>query len=173
MLVTKQQTFLCETLDLLGGARLDQLAALIRPVFCLEQPDIAPRVVDTALRQLHHRNVEIIRDGDLAYYPGKKPDPLFLDAVDVMLELTEANPVSFFRDSPPILLRFSAQEEKVRLFCVMAQGADLYGAKIYDTERVILLFDGRSQAQALPVSNKQFLAVRQSDRRHRFYALTD
>ena len=79
MLVTKQQTFLCETLDLLGGARLDQLAALIRPVFCLEQPDIAPRVVDTALRQLHHRNVEIIRDGDLAYYPGKKPDPLFME----------------------------------------------------------------------------------------------
>ena len=171
MLVTNQQKLALEVLETLGGVRIDQLAAFLRPVFCAERPDIAPRLAAALIRQMRLRNVELCEEGDLVYLPKRKPQPALLEAVDVMLELSDEAPVDYRLGRPPILLHFSVQEQKVRLFVVVKYGTDLSAVELHHTDRIILLFDGKSQAQALPVSNKQFYAVRQSDGKHRFFAL--
>lgn len=171
MLVTNQQKLALEVLESLGGVRIDQLAAFLRPVFCAERPDIAPRLAAALIRQMRLRNMELCEEDDLVYLPKRKPEPALLEAVDVMLELSDEAPVNYRLGRHPILLHFSVQEQKVRLFIVAKCGADLSAVELHHTERIILLFDGQSQAQALPVSNKQFYAVRQSGGKHRFFAL--
>jgi len=170
MLLTHQQRFILEVLDKLGGARLEQLFVMLRPVFCPEHPEIAQRVTEAAVRQMMHRNMAMRLDGDIVYLPGKKPEGIFLEAVDVMLELAVGKPVNYRRGDPPVILRFSVQEAKVRSFSVTTQGAELGGMQFQQTERIILLFDGQVKRRCLPVPNKQFFAVRQSDGTHRFYA---
>ena len=172
MIMTKQQRFLLDALEILGGARLDQLASLLQPAFYSDKPDIALSVTENALRQMSYINKRIEQDGELFFLPGRRPGHLMLEAVDVMLEIAGGKPLMDYRHGkPPILLRFSVQEQKVRLFTVTTAGADLYGVELPPTERIILLFDGQGIAQSLPVSNKQFFAVRQSDGHHRFFAV--
>lgn len=171
LLLSNQQKFLLDALDTLGGATLQQLTALLQPVFCTEKPEAAPRIVNAAIRQMGLCNVELCRDGELVFLPGRRPGERLLEAVDVMLELSGANPLSYFCGKPPILLRFSVQEQKVRTFAVIHSAMDVYGSEFHQTERIILLFDGRDKAPVLPVSNKQFVAVRQEDGSHRFYAV--
>ena len=171
MLMTNQQLFLMETLEILGGAELRQLVALIRPVFFAEKPEVAARVVEAAIRQFRYCNVELRREGDLVYFPERKPGALLLEAVDVMLELSDSGILSFHRGRPPILLHFSVQEKKTRTFAVTTPEAELYETHLDPAERIILLFDGQSQKRKLPVSNKQFCAVRQPDGTHRFFAV--
>lgn len=170
MLLSNQQRFLLDALDTLGGAELRQLTELLRPVFCAGKPEIAPRIVEAAIGQMRRCNIELCRDGELVYFPGRRPGQLLLEAVDVMLELSGTELLNYRCGKPPILLRFSVQEQKVRLFTVTIPGADLYGIELPNTERIILLFDGQDKADVLPVPNKQFFAVRQNDGNHRFFA---
>ena len=170
VLLSNQQKFLLDVLDTLGGATLGQLTTLLRPVFCSEKPEVAPRIVDAAIRQMNCCNIELHRDGDLVFFPGKRPDRLQLEAVDVMLELSGGRGLSYRCGKPPILLRFSMEEQKVRRFAVITSGTDLYGIELHHTERIVLLFDGQGKARSLPVPNKQFYAVRQENGTHRFFA---
>ena len=171
MLLSNQQKYLLEVLETLGGATLRQLTDLLRPVFCAEKPEVAPRIVHAAIRQMSLCNVDLCRDGELVFLPGRRPREDLLEAIDVMLQLSEANPLSYACGKPPILLRFSVQEQKVRTFAVIHSAVDVYGSEFHQTERIILLFDGRDKAPVLPVSNKQFVAVRQEDGTHRFFAV--
>ena len=171
MLLTNQQRFLLEWLQMLGGARIDQLAALLRPVFCTHKPEIARGLTDSALAQLRHCNVELRREGELCWLPAEKPDALLLEAIDVMLELSDSVPLSAQRGEPPILLRFCVQEPKLRQFAVTLPRAELGMVRFQPKERIILLTDGGQALQGLPAANKQFYAVRQEDGTHRFFAL--
>ena len=168
MLVSKQLRFLLDALNNLGGAREDQLAALLLPAFCSKRPDVAPIVTSAALKQAYTYNRPFEWEDGLVYLRGRRPEPLFLEAVDVMLELTDGAPLSYHPLTPPLLLRFAIQEQKIRLFCVTEPNPDMVGFQ--KTERIIQLFDGQGQARALPVSNKQFYAVKQEDGSHRFFA---
>ena len=170
MLLTKQQRFLLDALKRTGGLREDQMIALLRPAFCGEKPEIAPCVVEAALRQLRGMSV-VLREKDKVYWLGRDPpDRDLLDAVDVMNQLSGGAPIEYWRAKAPILLRFYVQEKKVRAFSVVNESADLRDADFPLNERIILLFDGQGQPKALPVSNKQFIAVRQKDGGFRFYA---
>ena len=172
VLLSNQQKFLLEALEILGGAYVRQLTELLRPVFCAERPEVAPKIVDAAMRQMNRCNVSLCQDGELFYFPGRRPGQLQLEALDVMLELSGTGLMNYRCGKPPILLRFSVQEEKkVRQFTVTTPGADLYGIELSQVERIILLFDGQGTSRILPVSNKQFFAVRQSDGTHRFFAV--
>ena len=167
MLVSKQLRFLLDALNILGGAREGQLTALLLPVFCDKRPDMAPIVTHAALDQAYKYSRPFEMDGDLIYLRGRRPDPLFLEAVDVMLELTNGAPLSYHPLKPPLLLRFTMQEQKIRLFCVTEPNPTI--TEFQKTERIIQLVDGQSQARALPVPNKQFYAVRRKDGTHRFF----
>ena len=172
MLLSNQQRFLLDALDTLGGANLGQLTGLLQPVFCPGKPEHAPQIVKAAISQMRYCNVKLCQEGDLFFWPGRRPSQLQMEAVDVMLELAGTGMLSYRCGKPPILLRFSIQEQKVRLFTVTTPGTDLYGIELHHTERIILLFDGEGKPHALPVSNKQFFAVRQSDGTHRFFSVS-
>lgn len=172
MLITKQQQFILNALERLGGLREAQMISLIRPVFCAEKPEVAPRVVAAALRQFSGGNVKLCDDGGVVHLQGTdRPDGKLLEAIDVMLQLAGAGLADYWKGNPPVLLRFCVQGQKVRTFSVAGYGPDVFTAVFPPHERIILLFDGQSQPQALSVSNKQFIAVRQEDGTHRFFAL--
>lgn len=172
MLITKQQRFILNALERIGGLREDQIISLLRPVFCAEKPEAAPLIVTAALRQLTGCNVKLCSDGGVIRLHGTvQPDLKLLDAVDVMLQLAGADLADYWRANPPVLLRFCVQARKARTFSVAAYGPDVFTTTFPPHERIILLFDGQGRPQALPVSNKQFIAVRQEDGTHHFFAL--
>ena len=172
MLITKQQRFLLDALGRVGGLRKNQMVSLLCPVFCAKKPEIAPQIVAAALRQFSGGDVRLCDDGGVIRLQGtEQADEKLLDAVDVMLQLAGANLVDYWRGNPPVLLRFCVQAQKVRTFSVATYGPDVFTASFPPHERIILLFDGQGQPQALPVSNKQFIAVRQENETHRFFAL--
>lgn len=169
MLLTTQQKYLLAALRKLGGARKDQLVVLFRPVFCARKPDSADWIAGTALHRLQCTNQ--LRESEGVYYLTNAPPDDVLEAIDVMLDLSQAKPLDFQRGEAPALLRFSVQEQKVRRFVVARHGVDSEDLRLGAHERVILLFDGQGKGQPLPVSNKQFYAVRQEGGTHRYYAV--
>lgn len=170
MLLTKQQRFLLDALERAGALRRDQMAALLRPVFCAEKPEAAQKVTDAALRQLEYCNVRLRAENGV-FYPGAvETNPRVVDAVDVMLQLSGGAPAEFSRPEPPLLLRFCLCEQKARAFSVADLEANIRGIEFPPGERIILLFDGRGWPRTLPVSNKQFIAVRQENGIFRFFA---
>lgn len=172
MLMTKQQRFILDALEQVGGLRQDQIISLLRPAFCADKPEAASRIVAAALRQFSNCNVRLCNDGGVVYLQGaQRPDLKLLDAVDVMLQLAGDGLTDYWRGKAPVLLRFCVQAQKVRAFSVASYGPDVFTAAFPPHERIILLFDGQSQPQALPVSNKQFIAVRQEDGTYRFFTL--
>ena len=171
MLLTNQQKFLLDAVKQLGCVREDQLVDLIRPVFCQKRPDIAPALVHSAMGRLRHCNVDVRREGDVFLYPGTELNHAFLEAVDVMLQLSHCTPMEYERGTAPVLLRFGVQSLDTFIAFLVARGADrLPESVISPVDRIILLFDGQSRPAALPVSNKQFFAARQGDGTHRFFA---
>ena len=171
MLLTNQQKFLVDAVNRLGCVREDQLVDLIRPVFCQQRPDIAPALVNSAMHRLLYCNAEIRQEGDVFLRPGMELNPAFLEAVDVMLQLSHCAPTEYECGAPPVLLRFSVQSLDTFSAFLVAQSADCLPERLIAPEdRIILLFDGQSRPAALPVSNKIFFAARQGDGTHRFFA---
>lgn len=173
MLLTNQQKFLLDVLERLGCVRECQLVSFIRPVFCQRRPDIAPVLVTSCMRQLQRGNFGIRREGDIFLWRGAAVNPPLLEAVDVMTELSaDGAPSAYRTGAPPTLLRFTVQDgESPAAFLVARYGDDISRVGLIEEERLILLFDGEGQPKPLPVSNKQFFAVRLETGKHRFFAL--
>ena len=177
MLLTRQQRFVLETLIRLGCVRKKQLAALVRAQFCQTNPQAAERLTEAMLRQLCYGNQALRVEGELVRLPPIRADPAKLEAIDVMLELSGAAPLDFSaKQTPPVLLRFTTQGKKIRLFAVLAVAAlsdPLYccGLSFQPTERVIFLLDGpvRETPDIPGIPNKCFYAVLQADGAHRFF----
>ena len=171
MLLTNQQKFLLDVLKRLGCVRESQLVSLIRPVFCQQRPDIAPTLVASSMRQLLRGDFGLRQEGDVFLGRGAEANPALLESVDVMLELSADAPTSY-RTAPPALLRFSVPDRNSPgAFLVARYGDDAARMEPVAEERIILLFDGRGRPDPLPVSNKQFFAVRLENGKHRFFAL--
>lgn len=171
MVLTSQQKYLLNVIQKLGCARREQLYRLFCPAFCVDNPDATEAVAGAALHRLRMTCQQLRETDGVFHLTNTKPDGDLLEAIDVMIELSRSKPLDFRRADPPVLLRFSVQEYKVRRFAILRHGAVLDVPRFGSHERVILLFDGRGQAQPLPVSNKQFVAVRQGDGSHRYFAL--
>ena len=85
-------------------------------------------------------------------------------------QVSAASIEDYWRARSPVLLRFCVQEQKFRSFAIAKYTPELFSIDFPQHERIIMLFDGQGQPQTLPVSNKQFFAVRQEDGSHRFFA---
>ena len=170
MLLTKQQQFILDALDKAGALREDQIVVLLCAAFCKEKPEAAPRIVSSALRQLVYCNVRLVKQNGVWLLPGMEPDAKRLDSVDIMLQLTEGQPEDFWREKAPVLLRFCMQDRNSQIFSVIDEGAELRDTAFPAQERIILLFDGQGRPRTLPVSNKQFIAVRKEDGMFRFFS---
>ena len=176
MLLSKQQRYVLDVLQRLGCARKNQLEALLKARFFPPGKGVSPGLLDAMLRQFRCGNIEVRREGDVIFLPGRQPDERLLEAVDVMLELSGDAPSDFWaEDKGAVLLRFSVAGRRVSLFAVLYTG-DLIGPDVRappavsGTERVVVLLSSDSSPPTLPIPNTVFYALRQKDGSHRFFA---
>lgn len=170
MLLTNQQKFLLEALHKLHCARIDQLARLLMVPFQLDDQARAERIVRGSMRQLQYGDGRVLISGDTIHLPGAEPNRKQLDAVDVMLQLSEAAPLDYTLATPPIILRFSIQGAKVQVFSVLEGTENIHLTCFGPAERLIILLRKDEIATPIPISNKQFFARRQEDGSYRFFA---
>ena len=122
MRLTKQQKYLLAVLTKLGCAEQRQLAALLQKTFAFSSIDNAVRVTAACVRQMQMGWLLQISDSIVSHY-GEKALPQRIEAVDVMLELSAAQPESFYAVDRHILLRFSLGEPSFKQF-VIVSGSD-------------------------------------------------
>ena len=110
------------------------------------------------------------------HFPAWEPAGRRLEAIDVMLELSGADPSDFWAvGKGPVLLRFSVSGRRVTLFAVLRTG-NLLGPDarpppaLSGAERVVVLLADGSPPPVLSIPNTVFYALRQPDGSHRFFA---
>ena len=176
MLLSKQQQYVLDVLRRLGCVRKKQLEALLKARFFPPEKAVPPGFLDAMLRQFRCGNVELRRQDDVIFLPGKAPDTRLLEAVDVMLELSDAAPSDFWaEDKGAVLLRFSVAGRRISLFAGLhADDLTAPSARsppaVSRAERVVALLPGDSTPPALSIPNTVFYALRQKDGSHRFFA---
>lgn len=176
MLISKQQQYVLDVLKRLGCARKEQLEKMLKARFFPEGKPLPPGFLDALLRQFRCCGIEIRQEGETVFLPGNRPNERLLEAVDVMLELSEARPTDFWaEDARPVLLRFSVTGKRVSLFAVL-HGAGFEGPgvrappRLGKAERVVILLSDDSPPPAPTLPNALFYALRQEDGSHRFFA---
>lgn len=170
MLLSVQQKYILDTLRKLRAVRRRQLAVLVREKFQFVPETVEPRM-NTMLRQLRMGTNDIFLDGDIIRLSGAQPNALCLEAIDVMLEISQGAPGDFtMYANRPELLRFSWGEDP-RLFTVAELAAPIRPTVegLERRKRVIWISGGGTDPEGLSLPPKHFFAVRQSDGFHRFY----
>lgn len=172
MLLSVQQKYILETLRKLGCVRKDQLHALVRGKFQRPGFDISETRMAAMLRQLRSGLGDFHVDGGFVYLVRGQPDAARLEAIDVMLELSEGVTQDFSTklDSPR-LLRFALGEDKLKLFSVamLSHVSDTQLLQRERSERIVWISDGGTPPEGLTLPPKHFFAARQMDGSHCFY----
>ena len=122
MLLTKQQKYLLAVLEKLGCAEQRQLAALLQKMFAFSFLDDAVRVTNACVRQMQMGGLLQISD-NIVSHCGERAVSQQIEAIDVMLELSAAQPESFYAVDKHTLLRFSLGEASFKQF-VIVSGSD-------------------------------------------------
>ena len=176
MLLSKQQHYVLDVLQRLGCVREKQLEALLKARFFPPEKAVPAGLLEAMLQQFRCGNIELRRQDDVIFLPGKAPDTRLLEAVDVMLELSGAAPSDFWAvGEDSVLLRFSTAGRRVNFFAVL-HADDLTDPSarsppaVSRAERVVALLPGDSTPPALSIPNIVFYALRQKDGSHRFFA---
>lgn len=171
VLLSTQQKFILDALRKLGCVRRNQLHALVRGRFQTDSFTISPTRVDAMLHQLRAGTADVRLDDTLVWLDKCQPDCRRLEAVDVMIELTEGRPQQFsVNREPPRLLRFAYGADTLRPFSVASLDAPQPGVlERGQGERIVWISDNGEPPQGLALPPKQFFAARQSDGSHRFY----
>ncbi len=172
MLLSVQQKYILEVLRKLGCLRRDQLQTLTQGKFGRPDLEITQGRMDAMLRQLRVGTGDVRLDDSFVCLARGQPDAASLEAVDVMLELTEGVPQDFTAKlEAPRLLRFALDGEKLRLFTVslLSHGAEPQQIDRERSERIVWISASGTPLQGLILPPKHFFAARQEDGSHRFY----
>jgi len=179
VLLSIQQKYIMEALRKLGFIRRQQLAVLVRGKFQRPDFEISDASLNAMLRQLRTGTGSVFLDGDLVRLSGVQPDLLRLEAIDVMLELTEGAPEDFtVRVEHPELLRFSWGGDQLRTFTVAELSAPVRPTveALAQKKRVVWISAADGDAcqvgsvpEGLALPPKHFFAARLPDGSHRFY----
>ena len=177
MLLSKQQKYIEEVLKQLKYIRVDQLHALTREAF-LPAMDIDEHRMAVMLRQMRTITNFVRFQDDIVCYGERETDTRRLEAIDVMLELTENKPsfYSVYALQEPLLLRFTGGgENDTRLFSVawMDIPARIATTTRMKGERLIWIADGIDAERIGPIPKHQFFAQRQPDGTHRFFGSSE
>lgn len=175
MLMSIQQRYILEVLHKVGCIRRSQLLILVREKF--RQPDL---VVTTArlnamLQQMRCMTADVRLDEEFVFLHGKIPDARMLEAVDVMLELTDGMPRDFFRvewQQPKLLYFFHGKERLSSVTIAHLTGAYVMDLTVvYDDTRgrVVWISDSGEPPDMLILPAGHFFAARLPDGTHRFY----
>ena len=172
MLLSVQQKYILEVLRKLGYVRQDQLHTLVRGKF--QRPGFAVREehMTTMLRQLRSGLGDFHVDGGFVYLARGQPDTARLEAIDIMLELSEGAPQEFtVKVDSPRLLCFTLGVDKLKLFSVamLSHVSDTQLLQRERSERIVWISDGGTPPEGLALPPKHFFAARQTDGSHCFY----
>ena len=171
MLLSIQQKYILEVLKKLGCIRQRQLRGLVQEKF--PEMDISDRRMEAMLRQLRCGLGNVYAGGEFVRLSGMRADYRRLEAVDVMLELSERRLQNFSADCQgPELLRFFLEGSTLRLFSVATLSDPLDRAGLTEDHpgRVVWTSDDGAAPPGLALPSNHFFAARQPDGSHRFYS---
>ena len=168
MLLTMKQRYVVDVLNKLGCLRRDQLYILTRDRFKTEDYTLSEYQMDEILRQLPFLVNEIRVENGVVRLSDHKPEPLRLEAIDVMLELSNGYPIRFsaVRDED-ILLRFALGSDPPRQYTV-ATYSDA-AAAVENGRNIFWISNKHLKPENLSLAKQQFYAQRQEDGSHRFF----
>ena len=169
MLLTKQQKYLLAALEKLGCAEQRQLAALLQKMFAFSSLDDAVRVTNACARQMQMGGLLQISDG-LVSPCGKQAFSQRIEAIDVMMELSAAQPESFYAVDKHILLRFSLEEPSFKQFVIVSGSDPPPEREIRQDEKIIVLLPDDIRPETFPYIKPVIFAIRQENGTHRFFA---
>ena len=169
MLLTKQQKYLLAMLEQLGCAEQRQLAALLRKTFAFSSLDDAVRVTGACMRQMQMGGLLRITDS-LVSLCGEQAVPQRIEAIDVMLELSAAQPEDFYAVDKHTLLRFSLGEPSFKQFVIVSGSDPPPEHEIRQDEKVIALLPDGIRPETFPYTKPVIFAIRQGNGTHRFFA---
>ena len=169
MLLTKQQKFLLAALEKLGCAELQQLAALLQKTFAFSSLNDAMRVTNACVRQMQMGGLLQIADG-IVTQTGGQPTIQQIEAIDVMLELTAAQPENFYAVDKHTLLRFSLGEPSFKQFVIVFGSDPPPECAIRRDEKIIVLLPDSIKPEAFSYTRPVIFAIRQENGTHRFFA---
>ena len=169
MLLTKQQKYLLAVLEQLGCAEQRQLAALLQKIFAFSSLDDAVRVTGACVRQMQMGGLLQISDGFVTP-TGERPAAQRIEAIDVMLELSAAQPEDFYAVDKHILLRFSLGEPSFKQFVIVSGSDPPPEHEIRQDEKTIVLLPDGIRPETFPYTKPIIFAIRQESDTHRFFA---
>ena len=169
MLLTKQQKYLLTVLEQLGCAEQRQLAALLQKMFAFSSLDDAMRVTGACIRQMQMGGLLQIVDGIVTPI-GERPATQQIEAIDVMLELSAAQPEDFYAVEQHILLRFSLGEPSFKQFVIVSGSDPPPEREILQDEKIIVLLPDDIRPETFPYTRPVIFAIRQENGTHRFFA---
>ena len=169
MLLTKQQKYLLAVLGKLGCAEQRQLAALLQKIFAFSSLDDAVRVTNACVRQMQMGGLLQISDG-IVTRNGAQPTTQRIEAIDVMLELSAAQPQDFYAVDQHILLRFSLGGPSFKQFVIVSGSDPPPEHEIQQDEKIIVLLPDSIRPEAFSYTRPVIFAIRQENGIHRFFA---
>ena len=169
MLLTKQQKYLLAVLEKLSCAEQRQLAALLQKTFAFSSLDDAMRVTGACIRQMQMGGLLQIVDGIVTPI-GERPATQQIEAIDVMLELSAAQPEDFYAVEQHILLRFSLGEPSFKQFVIVSGSDPPPEREIRRDEKIIVLLPDSIKPEAFSYTRPVIFAIRQENGTHRFFA---
>ena len=169
MLLTKQQKYLLAVLEQLGCAEQRQLAALLQKTFAFSSIDDAVRVTNACVRQMQMGGLLQISD-DLVTQTGERLTTQRIEAIDVMLELSAAQPEDFHAVDKHILLRFSLGEPSFKQFVIVSGSDPPPEHEIQQDKKIIALLPDSIKPEAFSYTRPVIFAIRQESGTHRFFA---
>ena len=169
MLLTKQQKYLMAALEKLGCAEQRQLAALLQKMFAFSSLDDAVRVTNACVRQMQMGGLLQIADGFVTQI-GAQPAAQRIEAIDVMLELSAAQPEIFYAVDKHILLRFSLGEPSFKQFVIVSGSDPPPEREIRQDEKIIVLLPDSARPEIFSYTRPVIFAIRQENGTHRFFA---
>ena len=169
MLLTKQQKYLLAVLEKLGCAEQRQLAALLQKTFAFSSIDNAVRVTAACVRQMQMGGLLQIVDSIITQIRAH-PSTQRIEAIDVMLELSAAQPESFYAVDQHTLLRFSLGEPSFKQFVIVSGSDPPPEREIRQDEKVIVLLPDGIRPETFSYTRPVIFAIRQENGTHRFFA---
>ena len=156
-------------LEQLGCAEQRQLAALLRKTFAFSSLDDAVRVTGACMRQMQMGGLLRITDS-LVSLCGEQAVPQRIEAIDVMLELSAAQPEDFYAVDKHTLLRFSLGEPSFKQFVIVSGSDPPQEHEIRQDEKIIVLLPDDIRPETFPYTRPVIFAIRQENGTHRFFA---
>lgn len=173
MLLSNQQKYILEILKEFKYLRVRQLYALCRPITVHRESKLTKDAWKSCFARCCTGTNYVWLRGDVVSYGDRRIDPRLLEALDVMLELTKAQPGFYSKDGlhEPFLLRFTGNGKGAGyLFSVAWLDAATHIATVprMKGERIIWISEIGSFGE-IDLPRHHFFAARQENGTHRFF----